>query len=263
MEGESDRKKIEEYLKLYCIEEILDETINDIIERRPANPYVEIAKLIEAKTIAEIIEVRISPTILSYGRSGVQVFVNTNLGEFSGESGFKFDDSIPQMMDFLNDQLLLDDALRNLDPKDLLKIDQILDALSDLRPEIVLAASIACTKAGARHSGQPVYKYIASLMEIDPCIPLPIVSIISRSIGSTQSHLVQNVCVAPIACNTYHECMERILELNHQVMTDIASKQLSIASGDMGCGKLLNVSLHDVVQVMQICRILSYHIVSC
>jgi hypothetical protein len=37
MSAPSDRQVIEEYLKLYCIEEILDETINDIIERRPVD----------------------------------------------------------------------------------------------------------------------------------------------------------------------------------------------------------------------------------
>jgi hypothetical protein len=81
----NDRQVVEEYLKLYCIEEILDETINDIVERRPTNPYVEIAKLIEAKTMPEIIEVLIRPVLAASGVCGVEATVNTNLGTFSGE----------------------------------------------------------------------------------------------------------------------------------------------------------------------------------
>lgn len=80
----NDRQVVEEYLKLYCIEEILDETLNDIVERRPTNPYVEIAKLIEAKTMPEIIEVLIKPVLTTSGVCGVEAVVNTNLGSFSG-----------------------------------------------------------------------------------------------------------------------------------------------------------------------------------
>ena len=81
---QNDRQMVEEYLKLYCIEEILDETLNDIVERRPTNPYVEIAKLIEAKTMPEIIEVLIKPVLSASGACGVEAIVNTNLGKFSG-----------------------------------------------------------------------------------------------------------------------------------------------------------------------------------
>ena len=89
----SDRQKIEEYLKLYCIEEILDETINDIIERRPTNPYVEIAQLIEAKTMPEIIEVVIVPTLVGGGRCGVTAKIQTNLGCYTGQCGYPFDNT--------------------------------------------------------------------------------------------------------------------------------------------------------------------------
>jgi len=55
----SERKLVEDYLKLYCIEELIDEALNEICERRPTNPYVDLARLIEAKTLPEIIDVKI------------------------------------------------------------------------------------------------------------------------------------------------------------------------------------------------------------
>jgi phosphoribosylformylglycinamidine (FGAM) synthase PurS component len=55
----SERKLVEDYLHLYCIEELIDEALNEICEKRPANPYVELARLIEAKTLPEIIDVKL------------------------------------------------------------------------------------------------------------------------------------------------------------------------------------------------------------
>lgn len=55
----SERKKVEDYMKLYCLEELIDETLNTLLETRPVNPYVDLAKLIEAKTLPEIIDVKI------------------------------------------------------------------------------------------------------------------------------------------------------------------------------------------------------------
>jgi hypothetical protein len=80
-----DRQVIEDYLKSYNLEEILDETINDIIERRPTNPYVELAQLIESKTIPEIVEVGISSTLIACGAFGIEAILRTNLGPFRGD----------------------------------------------------------------------------------------------------------------------------------------------------------------------------------
>ena len=55
----SERKKVEDYLRLYCLEELLDEALNTLLETRPVNPYVDLAKLIEAKTLPEIIDVKL------------------------------------------------------------------------------------------------------------------------------------------------------------------------------------------------------------
>ncbi len=46
--NERDRQIIEEYLQEYSIEQVLDEVINTVIERRPPNPYVELANLLES-----------------------------------------------------------------------------------------------------------------------------------------------------------------------------------------------------------------------
>lgn len=79
----SERQKIEEYLKTHCIQECLDEVINDLIESRPFNPYVAITKMMETKTLAEITDVNLCSIIVGGGNSGVLITVQTNIGSFS------------------------------------------------------------------------------------------------------------------------------------------------------------------------------------
>ena len=78
----SERKKIEDYLKLYCIEDLMDETLNQLLEIRPSNPYVYLGNLIQAKTMPEIIDLKIRPICTANARSGVKASVITNLGTF-------------------------------------------------------------------------------------------------------------------------------------------------------------------------------------
>jgi hypothetical protein len=250
MDEGTDRKKIEEYLKLYCIEEILDETINDIIERRPTNPYVEIAQLIEAKTMAEIIEVKIKPVLIGSGNVGVQAIVLTNLGPFTGECGYKYNSDNIAFIDYSGAELAIDEVLRLTDPKETNKIDELLISLSDMRPEIITAVSIACTRAGARHKGLPLYKYISTLSEIDPCIPLPVVSVLTRSVGGSNLHTVQDVSIASIDSSSLDTTIEHLTKVVSKIQNEALNGNFHVsASRHMGCLQLQNGSLKDALQV--------------
>lgn len=82
--NEKDRQIIEDYLKEHNIEGVLDEVINNIIERRPQNPYVELSKLLETKTKPEIIEVNITSILSGCSSYGIRATVLTNAGTFTG-----------------------------------------------------------------------------------------------------------------------------------------------------------------------------------
>jgi hypothetical protein len=43
------------FLAQYCITELLDEVLNEIVEALPSNPYVEMAKWIGIKTRPEVV----------------------------------------------------------------------------------------------------------------------------------------------------------------------------------------------------------------
>lgn len=209
-----ERQKIEEYLKLYCIEEILDETINDIIERRPANPYVEIAQLIEAKTMPEIIEVTIMPIIVGSGRCGVQAKVQTNLGSFTGSCGYPFD-STELFRDYTVASTKIGDALQNIDPRDVSKVDDILTKLPDIDTAVISAVSKACARAGARHRGQPLYKYLAEQAKSDIRLPLPVL----HAAGKSEPSL--NVYHMPTSGSNLETALENLISNNGRVVETV------------------------------------------
>lgn len=80
-----DRQIVEDYVKLYCLEEILDEIMNLIIYELPIHPYKEISQFLLKNTLPEIFKVSISTRIIGSGYFGIYVEVICNYGAFSGE----------------------------------------------------------------------------------------------------------------------------------------------------------------------------------
>lgn len=188
MRGE--RYEVEEYLKLHCIQECLDEVINDLVDRRPLNPYVAITKLMETKTLSEISDVQICSAITGRGGCGVLATVLTNIGSFSATVAYPYDSvDCDSMSDYSAVQENLRDSLNQLDPRKISNIDKVLEGLDDLDECVAMAVSMACCRAGARHSGQPLYRFVNDALDgIDKntgCnamrIPLPVVAILSRA----------------------------------------------------------------------------------
>ena len=90
-----------------------------VLETRPNNPYAAIAKSIQAKTIGEIIDVKLNAICCSNGSGGIEAVVTTNLGSFSGRVGDSF--QLPVGADRLRNFLSIEDkvckAIKSMDPK--------------------------------------------------------------------------------------------------------------------------------------------------
>jgi hypothetical protein len=80
-----DRQEVESYIRLYCLEEILDEVMNHLILTLPQEPFLEISNFIQRKTLPEIFKVTISSIIVGCGNLGLCVEVMSNIGSFAGE----------------------------------------------------------------------------------------------------------------------------------------------------------------------------------
>jgi hypothetical protein len=80
-----DRQIVEDYVRFFCLEEILDEIMNLLISNRPANPFQEISRFFLRNTLPEILKVKISTRVVGCGYFGIYVEVISNYGSFTGK----------------------------------------------------------------------------------------------------------------------------------------------------------------------------------
>ena len=213
-DSSTEKKEVEEYLKQFCMEEYLDEILNEVIVERPTNPYVAMALLCESKTLPEILDVNFKSIIVG-GELAVQADFTTNIATFSGVATYaNVDPEEPKAFrDYSMLREKIRDALLDIDPVNLFKVDESVAKLAGINPAESLALSIACCRAGARHKGQKLYKYIArtaGLKEDDLCIPTPVVSVLSRTLDETQS--TQDITLTATNASTFPSALELLLQ---------------------------------------------------
>ena len=201
----SEREKIEKYLKQYCIEALLDEVLNELVDIQPMNPYEEMARYIACKSKPEIMDVQILPMVFIHtcihvqyihlsqfyvsqlsenSSNALQGILITNLGKFAGTAYLP--SSLWSLLGEKSEELLFPfkQILLETNPKDFAAIDTALLTIktpisADLTVIIRRSLSIAACKAAATHNGSTIYRFISSLSFSELCIPLPIVTILS------------------------------------------------------------------------------------
>ena len=222
----SERRLVEDYLKLYCIEELIDEALNDVCEKRPANPYVEIARLIEKKTLPEIIDVKLSSICCANGTGGVRAMVITNLDSFEGLAGGPLlaVSGTDRLRDFTILESKVSAIMKSLDPREMSNVDDLIVGIPDMDDHVCCALSIACCRAGARHKGLPLHQYISFLAQTEACLSMPIVTVLSRVIGNDSSFISQDITLTPTSCSTIDNAIEACLQGSSQVKSAILDR---------------------------------------
>eukprot|EP01032_Pedospumella_encystans_P031341 gene31341-35379_t len=210
-DSSTEKREVEEYMKLYCMEECLDEIMNEIIIERPTNPYVAMALLCESKTLPEIIDVSFR-SILVGGELGVQANFTTNIATFTGVATYSTASEVKELKDYTMLREKIRDAILSFDPVNVAKVDESIAKLAGVDPAESLALSIACVKAGARHKGKKLYQYIANLAglkEEDICIPSPVVSILSRIVEGQET---QDITLTSTKAGSFASALEALLQ---------------------------------------------------
>lgn len=187
----SERQAVEEYLRLHSIQECLDDVINDLVVKRPLNPFIAITQMMEMKAVSKIIDVQICTSICGRGSCGVLATVVTNIGPFTAIVAYPYNSvEIETPSDLTNMRDKLKSSLCLLDPTDVSSIDKILDNQRDLDDTVAMAVSMACFRAGARHKGLPLYQFLneesgtsgpSVPVPVPMRIPIPVVAVLSRA----------------------------------------------------------------------------------
>lgn len=267
---QSERQKIEEYLKFYCINEVLDEVVNELVETRPVNPYVAMCGMMERHTMPEIVDVIVGGTFVGLGNAGVTVTVITNIGSFSSTAAYPYTSQSAdpsEAADVNRDYSRAQDSIRNalckLDPRDLAEVDKLVDGMPEIDNTVALAVSMACCRAGAKHKGMPLYRYlnICGIKEDDARglqmarlhmkVPLPVASVLSRKKAEAgSSSLTQEVTAIPIAASSVESALGLIQNVNKAVVRLIDDKKVLLGPSDSGCTRAVLPHIDDAVRVV-------------
>lgn len=142
-----ERAVIEGYLDEHGLEDALNCAVNAVVKERPDDPYLELGeRLLKSSATAKTIAGVSSREILTHDGSAFEIVVWTSRGAFTAAAKGPLED--------LSDKLIGLDVTRQ---------DLVDAALDDVPAHARLAASVACCKAGARHSDLTVAEHIAQL----------------------------------------------------------------------------------------------------
>jgi hypothetical protein len=242
----SERAQIEGYLKQFCLEEALDEAINEVVDKRPSNPYMMIGRFMETKTFPEILDLTLSVCIVGRGLTGVQASLVTNLSSFTAiyplqqyDPNGAFSDN-DMLIDFAVLESKGKEALKGQDPTKTEEIDEIISKIANITHPVAMALSIACCRAGARHSGsKPLYKFLADQIGTTAKMPVPVATVLTRAVGTSVCNTTQAFTVIPTTPSFFDSAMETIMHAAQAVNKAVAGSQAACTLSDQGCPTVL------------------------
>ena len=128
--------------------------------------------------------------------------------------------------------------LLGCDALDQVGIDKAMIALdgtatkSKLGANAMLAVSLACAKAAAEYSSQPLFRYIGGTNAKN--LPVPMMNIINGGSHSDAPIAFQEFMIRPVGAKSFHEGLRMGAEVFHSLKKVLKDRGLSTAVGDEG-----------------------------
>lgn len=123
----------------------------------------------------------------------------------------------------VTNQRLIDEAMIRLDGT---------ENKSNLGANAILGVSLACAKAGAIETGQPLYKYVGGVNAYK--LPVPMMNILNGGAHADNSIDFQEFMVMPIGADSFSEALRMGAEIFHHLKAVLKKKGLSTNVGDEG-----------------------------
>jgi len=130
------------------------------------------------------------------------------------------------------------DVLEDVDVCDQNLIDGLMLELDDtpnksnLGANAMLAVSLACARAGAQASAQPLYRYIGGVNA--NTLPIPMMNIINGGSHADNSIDFQEFMIVPVGADTFSDALRMGVETFHHLKKVLQSKKYSTNVGDEG-----------------------------
>ncbi len=123
----------------------------------------------------------------------------------------------------VTNQRMIDEAMIRLDGT---------ENKSNLGANAILGVSLACAKAGAIETGQPLFKYVGGVNSYK--LPVPMMNILNGGAHADNSIDFQEFMVMPVGAESFSEALRMGTEIFHHLKAVLKKKGLSTNVGDEG-----------------------------
>lgn len=124
---------------------------------------------------------------------------------------------------YIFDQIAIDQTMLELDGT---------ENKSNLGANAILGVSLACAKAAAETSGQPLYRYVGG---VNACtLPIPLMNILNGGAHADNGIDFQEFMIMPVGAPTFSEALRMGTEVFHHLKSVLKKKGLSTNVGDEG-----------------------------
>ena len=137
-----------------------------------------------------------------------------------------------------NVEVIIAPELDGADVTNQVAIDNLLVALdgtqtkSKLGANAMLGVSMACARAAAIDSGQPLYRYLGGPMA--RTLPVPMMNIINGGAHATNTVDFQEFMIVPVGATTFHEALRTGAEIFHALKKVLVKRKFATGVGDEG-----------------------------
>ena len=204
--------------------EIIDIRAREILDSR-GNPTIEVEVLTEEGALGRAAV----PSGASTGKYEAVELRDGNKKRYMGKGVLKACQNVEE---------LIAEQLLGVEITDQSYIDNIMLELdgtknkAKLGANAILAVSLACAKAGAEETTQPLYRYIGG---VNACtLPVPMMNILNGGSHADNSIDFQEFMVMPVGAETFSQGLQMGVEIFHQLKTVLKKKGYSTNVGDEG-----------------------------
>jgi len=196
----------------------------EVLDSR-GNPTVEVDVITENGVIGR----SIVPSGASTGVHEAVELRDGDKGRFLGKGVLKAVENVNKILNeelngmYVTEQIEIDTKMIELDGSENKK---------NLGANAILGVSLACAKAAAQLTGQPLFRYIGGVNA--NTLPIPMMNILNGGSHADNKIDIQEFMIMPVGANTFAEALRMGAEVFHNLKAVLKSKGHSTNVGDEG-----------------------------
>src|SRR4030042_272923 len=210
-----------------------------IIQIMSQIPHIQAREVLDSRGNPTI-EVDVITETGIIGRSIVPSGASTGVHEAielrDGDKGRNFGKGVLKAVENVNK--ILNEEMNGMFVTDQIEIDAKMIELDgsenkkNLGANAILGVSLACAKAAAQLTGQPLYRYIGGVNA--NLLPIPMMNILNGGSHADNKIDIQEFMIMPVGANSFSEALRMGVEVFHNLKTVLKSKGHSTNVGDEG-----------------------------